>query len=105
MVILVAIVIVTYRGTTQRAANAQLLSDLENAASQLESDYVSLKTYPSSASAVNGGQGFKVSAGTTFTYKPAGNLQTYCLQAVSSKSGAKTYYMNSDDKPQEGLCP
>lgn len=103
--ILAGIVTFSYRGVTERSVNAQLVSDLTNAAEQLELDYLSGKRYPAASPAVAGGKGFTVSEGTNLVYQPSGDQQSYCLQASSVRSGTKSYKVTQDDRLIEGECP
>ena len=105
IVILAIVVTVSYRGISEKAANNQLITDLTRGVDLLELDYLELKSYPPSASAVNDGKGFVTSNGTVLAYRPASDLQSYCLQASMDQSGTGVYIVTQDSQPAVGACP
>ncbi|MDB5179414.1 MAG: prepilin-type N-terminal cleavage/methylation protein [Candidatus Saccharibacteria bacterium] len=101
--ILAAITIVAYNGISQRATNASLVSDLENAVKRLKLDQIDLSAYPATVALANSGVGLKASAGTTYQYTVDNsvNPQTFCLTATK---GTTSYYINNNSTPANGAC-
>lgn len=104
IVILVGVTAVAYRGAVARSTNARLVSDLSNAAEQLEIDFLNDKLYPVTLAASNNGKGVKGSSGTQFTYTTSSARKLYCLSATSADQGAKVYYVTGDTEVKEGTC-
>lgn len=104
IVILVGVTAVAYRGAVARSTNARIVSDLSNAAEQLEIDFLNDKLYPVTLAASNNGKGVKGSSGTQFTYSTSSARKLYCLSATSADQGAKVYYVTGDTEVKEGTC-
>jgi prepilin-type N-terminal cleavage/methylation domain-containing protein len=98
--ILAAITIVAYNGVQQRAKAAAVSTDLAGAAKQLAIFEVDAGSYPATLADVNGGQGIKASAGTTYQYSSTGT--TYCVTATN---GTMSYKIsNTATNPTQGGC-
>lgn len=96
MAILAAITVVGYNGISQRAKVAALVSDLNNAASQLEHDNTVNKKYPNTASDANQGSGLNATKGTVLSYiNTPGN--SYCLSGTNS--GVSYFITNKQQIP------
>ena len=88
--ILAAITIVSYTGISQRARDATLKSDLTNASTQVQLDYVTNGVYPLTfPSAV------KYSPGVGMSLSSTGNVNSYCINGQMT-SGSQIKYMYFD---------
>lgn len=99
--ILASVTIVAYNGIQNRAAVSALMSDLRNAAGQLEMDRVSLGTYPTQ-------EAFQpqASPNVSLEYLHSASDNTYCLIGTSSRNSVPTYTISSDNPTvREGTCP
>ena len=102
IIILSIIVIAMYDNVGVQANDTSLKSDLDNAASILESDKLRDGTYPATVAAANRGQGLSTSTGNTFTYtlKPYG----YCLYASNPEANSSYMIRNIDRRIKAGTC-
>lgn len=102
--ILAAITIVSFNGIQQRAAIAQLKTDMKNSSTQLGIDNANTGAYPTSSSAANDGKGLPTSSDTVYQYTLAGNV--YCLSGTSTKAGSYAFHISSSDNTiAPGVCP
>ena len=100
--ILAAITIVAYNGISTRAVESGLKSDLSNGAKQIQLFKTTSGSYPGSTAEVNDGKGMKNSQNTALTY--AGQPQTYCLSASSTRNANLSFYITEAGKIQSGQC-
>lgn len=100
--ILAAITIVAYNGISTRAVESTLKSDLSTGAKQIQMFKTTNGAYPGSTGEVNEGKGMKNSQNTALTY--AGQPQTYCLSASSTRNANLSFYINEAGKIQSGQC-
>lgn len=93
--IIAAVSLVAYNGVQERARQAALMSDLDNAYSILERDRLRNGTYPTSEETANGGKGLIASDGTDYEYSVnnSGTKPTFCLTASNATA---SYYISSD---------
>lgn len=100
--ILAGISIVSYGNWQKSLIQAQLKSDLNGAATAMESYRNFNNGYPLSVPST-----FTPSAGVTMTGGSYGGDKTYCIDAVNSKYPGVSYYINSTHSgvdAQEGDC-
>lgn len=108
--ILAAIAIPMYLSQRQKGWDANVQSDLRNAAVAQESYYTSNSTYVTPAQGIAplvgaAGQGFNPSANVTTTIV-SGDATGYCMEAVHSSNPGKTWSFNSaNGDPQAHACP
>lgn len=109
--ILTVLSFVTYDGWQERTARAALLSDIANAASQLEVDRQRDGGFPENEAAIDGGRGFSLSEGVTLRYFPivsgSGVREDdgYCLVGETSRPDVASHIITSDNStPREGNC-
>lgn len=102
--ILVAIVAVSYVGIRQKAIDASLQSDLNNAYQKLILDKAVNFAYPNTLAEANDGKGITASSGTTFSYSANNTTssKTFCLDATNSGKSYKV--TNSSSEPVAGNC-
>jgi len=101
--ILAAITIVSFNGVQQRANEATLKTDLSAAVKQVASGLVDNPAYLSTVSAT--GEGLQKSSGTLYQYSSV-SANEYCLTAVSTVTGTKTFfYSSTNNTVSEGTCP
>ena len=102
LVILALLVIGLYDNVAVQANDTSLKSDLENAATVLESDKLRDGSYPATLAAANNSQGLSTSANNTFTYtvKP----YWYCLYASNPDANNSYMIRNIDRRIQTGTC-
>lgn len=96
--ILAGIVTVAYNGMTASAVETSMKSDLQNAATHLESERRQNNGYPAN------GDGLENSEGNTFSYET--RAYGYCLTVTNAKIN-KIFYVDSKNvqKIEEGECP
>ncbi|MCX6728532.1 MAG: LamG domain-containing protein [Candidatus Saccharibacteria bacterium] len=102
--ILVAIVVVSYVGLTQKAVVSSLQSDLGKGYQTLILDYATNVAYPNTLAAADNGKGVTASAGTTYQYFPdnSSDPMMFCLSATKDTT---TYYVtNKNSEPIKGSC-
>ena len=92
--ILAAIAIPMYLSQREKGWNANIRSDLRNAAVAQESYYTDHDTYTTTEANLTA-EGFNPSADVTITYV-VGSATRYCMSAVHS-SGGDTFYIDSDN--------
>lgn len=92
--ILAAIAIPMYLSQREKGWNANIRSDLRNAAVAQESYYTDHDQYTQTEANLEA-EGFNPSADVTITYV-VGSTSRYCMSAVHS-SGGDTFYIDSDD--------
>jgi len=98
--VLATITIISYSGVQNRAVEASLKSDLNNASKKLKIDQVVDGVYPATLSNADDGKGIKASTGNSFTYYVSSNLsggQSFALQATNLNG--MTYRITNDSKP------
>ncbi len=100
--IIATIVAVAYNGIQARAVETSMRSDLDAAASVLTLDRKNGTSYPSSASAANGGKGLLTSPDNVIAYETRSDR--YCLTITNSKTNTQFRYRSSDQKIAEGNC-
>lgn len=94
--VLATISIVAYRGIQKRATEAGIQSDLRQAATFLEQQYLDTSSYPTDTGTI------PKSADTSYQIFVSGN--SYCLTATTSKSGASPYHLSKDGGLASGPC-
>lgn len=99
--ILAVISIVMYNGIQGRAAESAIQAGLRQASTQLDLDYVKNESYPLTKEAINDGRGLHES-GVTFYYDSDGT--TYCLTAVSGRSGIAPSHIQNGGSITTGAC-
>lgn len=99
--ILATIVVVSYRGSQDKARAATVSSDLRVAGDELEIEQGKTGTFPATTGAANGGKGLSASPGTTYQYTVDNVALTYCLTATN---GSIAYNISQDGTPKEGVC-
>ena len=102
--ILAAITVVAYTGIQQRARVAVLMSDLEQAQTQLEVDRIYNNSYPATKEAANGNKGLPASPGTDYEYilNTTVSPQNYCLTGTNNSVSIQ---IATDGKQTNGPCP
>ena len=102
--ILAAITVVAYTGIQQRARVVVLMSDLEQAQTQLELDRMYNNSYPATKEAANGNEGLPASPGTTWQYilNTTVSPQNYCLTGTNNSVSIQ---IATDGKQTNGPCP
>ncbi len=95
--ILAAIAIPMYLSQREKGWNANIRSDLRNAAVAQESYFTDHDSYTTTQTDLTG-EGFNPSANVTITYVvgSSGANARYCMSAVHS-SGGDTFYIDSND--------
>ena len=102
--ILAAIAIPMYLSQRQKGWDANVQSDLRNAAVAEESYYTDNSAYTTSVAALTA-QGYHQSANITLT-APTGSTTQYCLQAFHASNASKIWRMQSGvGDPVVGSCP
>jgi len=107
--ILAAITIIGFNGIQQRAVTASMQTELENAAKQLHLYEVNTGTFPATKADVttnlNGGQGLKLAAGSSYQYTYNSSTKSYCITLTSTQSPTTAYrYDSSVGRVEAGLC-
>lgn len=101
--ILAAIVIVVYPGIQKRTGDTQVQGDLRQAAMKLDAYKANVGGYPANESLVDGGKGLpKTNSALVYTYQ--GSAGSYCLSAVSERSGKTFSITNSSSEILDGPC-
>jgi prepilin-type N-terminal cleavage/methylation domain-containing protein len=100
--ILAAITIVAYNGITGRAVESSMKSDLRNAATAVELDKTTSGSYPTAASAVNGGQGLKSSGDNQLSYEASGD--DFCVSVSNAKFSTPLRFKSSSKQISDGVC-
>lgn len=100
--ILAAITIVAYNGIASRATESGLKSELSGSAKLVQLYKASNGSFPSSTAQVNNGRGITPSQGVGYTY--AGQANTFCLSATSSKSPNVSFFIRETGSIQSGTC-
>jgi prepilin-type N-terminal cleavage/methylation domain-containing protein len=100
--ILAAITIVAYNGISGRAVETSMKSDLRNAATAVELDKTTSGSYPTAASAANGGQGLKSSGDNQLIYAASGD--DFCVSVSNPKSSTPLRFKNSTQQISPGGC-
>ena len=102
--ILAAITVVAYTGIQQRARVAVLMSDLEQAQTQLEVDRIYNNSYPATKEAANGNKGLPASPDTDYDYilNTTVSPQNYCLTGTNNSVSIQ---IATDGKQTNGPCP
>ena len=100
--ILAAITIVAYTGIQAKAADVVLKSDLKQAQTQLELDYVYNSSYPATKEAANDNKGLPASPETNYEYTLASG--DYCLTASSTRASTAFNINSTTGTITEGLC-
>ncbi|MEO7904598.1 MAG: type IV pilin protein [Candidatus Saccharimonadales bacterium] len=103
--ILATIVTIGYNGAVERSRETVLQSDLTNAANQMELDRIHKKTYATSESAVDDGNGLPKSAGTSYELSVNNAAGTFCITATSSHASTKQYSVTQTGIVAPGSCP
>lgn len=102
--ILAAITIVSYTGIITRAHQSKLISDVGSAGKLMSVDKSVTGVYPLSRTSVNSGRG--INDNTDISYNFYSTETTFCISAVSSRTGVNTYYVSDGNlSPLEGSCP
>jgi len=102
--ILAAVTLVAYNGVQENAANASVKADVDNAMSQLATDYQKNGFYPDSQAEVADGAGFTVSSGNSIAYVKSGDW--FCVQVSSNREGvASAHHVSTGTKIEDGDCP
>jgi prepilin-type N-terminal cleavage/methylation domain-containing protein len=101
--ILASLTIVSFTGVSQKASIATISSDLKNAATQIEIDYVNNGAYPLTEESANNGSGLAKSDGTIFSYQIYED--SYCVQATTAGVTTPYRYLSSFGSVEAGNCP
>lgn len=102
--ILASIVLVAYPGIQKRSADTQVQGDLRQAAMKLDAYKANNGGYPLTQELVDNGKGLPKST-TDLTYDYTATVGTYCLSAVSQKSGKIFKISSGGSEISEGECP
>lgn len=100
--ILAAITIVSYNGINQRAADAALKADVNQAVTQIGSYDVDNSGYPSNLAALNSGNGLQYNTDFTFEYTNSGS--SFCVTGSSTLAGKSYRYDSTEGVIVEGVC-
>ena len=102
--ILAAIGMFGYGAYLDRAGEVAIKSDLQTAASTLESTRIHENGYPDSADSADTGKGLQSSKGTTLGYYKT--AAAYCLEATSDRAGVPRFHITgkNPNKILDGPC-
>ena len=100
--ILATITVIAFNGVQRSAARSVVMSDLEQAAKEIENHKSTNGSTPATMSVVDNGKGLKGSPGTTYEYTLTG--VNYCVTATSPKAATSYYFDSTIGKILEGKC-
>lgn len=101
--ILASIVAVSHYATQRRASDTEVQGDLRQAAMRIEAHKASVGGYPATQGDVDGGELPKSVDERVYTYtRPTS--RSYCLSAVSIRTGTVFRVTNSSTEVIEGSC-